>query len=83
MISPANDNKQSNNVSDKTRETPVIQARGLAKQYRQGSNALVIFEQLDFSVYRGQRIAIVGASGSGKSTLLSLLGGLDLSLIHI
>ena len=77
MISPANDNKQSNNANDKENEMPVIQARGLAKQYRQGNNALVIFEQLDFSVYRGQRIAIVGASGSGKSTLLSLLGGLD------
>lgn len=77
MISPANDNKQSNNANGKENEMPVIQARGLAKQYRQGNNALVIFEQLDFSVYRGQRIAIVGASGSGKSTLLSLLGGLD------
>jgi len=39
---------------------------------------LTILENIDFSVTRGESIAIVGPSGSGKSTLLGLLAGLDL-----
>jgi lipoprotein-releasing system ATP-binding protein len=36
-----------------------------------------VLEHIDFSIGRGERVAIVGASGSGKSTLLHILGGLD------
>lgn len=34
-----------------------------------------IFEDLNFSIRRGERVAISGASGKGKSTLLKLLQG--------
>ena len=34
-------------------------------------------QDIDFSVVKGQSVAIVGASGSGKSTLLGLMAGLD------
>ncbi len=57
--------------------TPALRAVGLSKVFREGGNELEIFRDLDFSVARGTRAAIVGASGSGKSTLLHLLGGLD------
>ena len=37
-----------------------------------------IFEKFDFSLDRGERVALVGANGSGKSTLIKLiLGGLS------
>jgi len=56
---------------------PVLACRALCKTYRQGSETLHILQQLDLTVNKGERIAIVGASGSGKSTLLSLMGALD------
>jgi lipoprotein-releasing system ATP-binding protein len=56
---------------------PVLSCRGLGKTFTQGSYAVPVLNNVDFSIYRGERVAIVGASGSGKSTLLHLLGGLD------
>jgi lipoprotein-releasing system ATP-binding protein len=56
---------------------PVLSCRGLSKTFRQGDYTVKVLDQIDFAIYRGERIAIVGASGSGKSTLLHLLGGLD------
>ncbi|GAB3628720.1 ABC transporter ATP-binding protein [Pandoraea terrae] len=55
----------------------VIEVRGLSKRLRDATGELVILQDIDFSVARGQSVAIVGASGSGKSTLLGLLAGLD------
>ena len=62
-------------------ENIVLQAVSLTKQVPnlnpQNSQPLVILDDINFSISRGQTVAIVGPSGSGKSTLLGLLAGLD------
>ena len=54
----------------------MLELKSLKKAYHQGSQSIEIFENLNFHVKRGERVAIMGKSGSGKSTLLSLISGI-------
>lgn len=49
----------------------VLDARGLSKRYGDRE----IFNNLDFQLQRGDRVAIVGPNGAGKTTLLKILAG--------
>lgn len=55
----------------------ILQCQHLSKVFQQGGHELNVLSDLDFSLYQGESVAIIGASGSGKTTLLNLLGGLD------
>lgn len=49
----------------------------LKKIYKNGNHETFALNGINFTVDKGEFVAIVGASGSGKSTLLNIIGGLD------
>ena len=55
----------------------IVKSESLTKRVTTADHELTIVHNVNFSVYAGEAVAIVGASGSGKSTLLGLLAGLD------
>ena len=55
----------------------MIEVVQLRKSLRTGTRELEILRGIDFTVAKGEFVAIMGSSGSGKSTLLGLLAGLD------
>jgi lipoprotein-releasing system ATP-binding protein len=59
-------------------KTPLLSCKNVNKQYLDSGNVVKVLQGIDFELYPGEKIAIVGRSGSGKTTLLQLLGGLDI-----
>lgn len=51
----------------------VLQAKGLGKSYGER----LLFEGVNLEIYRGEKIALIGANGTGKSTLFNILLGED------
>jgi putative ABC transport system ATP-binding protein len=59
------------------RRTPVFAARSLTKVYHMGEVTVHALRGVDFDLFPGELVVLLGPSGSGKSTLLNILGGLD------
>jgi lipoprotein-releasing system ATP-binding protein len=55
----------------------ILRTYRLAKFFDEGVERIDVLTDIELSIQRGDRIAIIGPSGSGKSTLLHLLGGLE------
>jgi len=55
----------------------VLKCENLVKEYKVGPEPIRVLNELNFELYAGDWVSVVGASGSGKTTLLNMLAGLD------
>ncbi|QPC87482.1 ATP-binding cassette domain-containing protein [Mesorhizobium sp. NBSH29] len=56
---------------------PIIELKSVERHYIQGERQLTILNRADFSLKRGEMVALVAPSGAGKSTLLHTAGLLE------
>lgn len=55
----------------------LIEIKEVSKLFGFGDAATVALDEVDFTVEKGEFVAIMGPSGSGKSTLMNIVGLLD------
>lgn len=55
----------------------IIELKEINKKYYNKKGELTAIEDISFSVFEGEYVAIVGPSGCGKSTLLNIIGNID------
>ena len=68
-------NKYSNNTSD-----VILEGTQVSIGYRSKKKEVVVHNDLNFSLHRGELTCLLGANGSGKSTLLRTLSAVQPSL---
>lgn len=55
----------------------MITMKNINKGYMLGEEKLPILKNINFSVKKGEYVAILGPSGSGKTTLMNIIGCMD------
>lgn len=54
-----------------------IEFKDVIKEYKMGEITIKALDNTNFSIDKGELVAIVGPSGAGKTTTLNILGGMD------
>lgn len=54
-----------------------IEFKAVKKTFKDGDSIIEALKETNFSVSKGEFVAIIGPSGSGKSTFLTIAGGLQ------
>jgi putative ABC transport system ATP-binding protein len=55
----------------------LVEFQNVRKTYRMGEVEIHAVDGVNFEVYEGEFVVIVGPSGAGKTTVLNILGGMD------
>lgn len=71
--------EQMKTESNYASSTEILSMKGIVKKYQMGDEESVVLKGIDFSVRKGEFLAILGPSGSGKSTLMNIIGCLDVA----
>ena len=72
-----NKNNQTNNWNNDERDAYILSVENLSKVFDSPAGGIVVLNNINFRIKKGEFVSIVGPSGSGKSTLLNILGALD------
>ncbi len=57
----------------------MIELKNVCKSFKLGEQVVKALDNINFSVKKGEFVAIIGPSGSGKSTMMNILGLLDVA----
>ncbi|QPA55810.1 ABC-F type ribosomal protection protein [Lysinibacillus sphaericus] len=60
-------------ATDKNSHKEVLKVKDLVLSYQLHAGRKILIEDIEFSLYRGERVALIGPNGVGKSTLLKAL----------
>lgn len=55
----------------------VIEIKHVNKGYKLGEETVSVLKDINFTVEKGEFVAILGPSGSGKTTLMNIIGCMD------
>ena len=66
-----------NHVQRNHYEDVIARLINVKKVYGEGESATHALRGINFDIFRGEYLSIMGPSGSGKSTLFNMLGGID------
>ena len=61
----------------KNNNEPIFELKSVNKTYHTGAGEFPALKNIDFNIYRGEFLGIVGRSGAGKSTLMNMISGVS------
>ncbi len=64
-------------MSHANMDSPFLQVNDVYKSFVLGTQTVEVLNGINFTLHRGEMLAMIGASGAGKSTFLHILGTLD------